>query len=81
MQEAPVAEPPNGPGRRLMKRVLLRMAPWLSSPGGFKRHVAVDELVFNSIRDDLEAFNISSKPDAIRSSILDLFMRREASFV
>lgn len=80
LDEAETTEPPKGPGRKLMKRTLVRMAPWLSSPGGFKRHIAAEELIFNAIRDDLEALNPSGRPELIRSEILRLFQARQGNF-
>jgi uncharacterized protein YjbI with pentapeptide repeats len=76
LDEAEVTEPPKGPGSKLMRRVLVRMAPWLSSPGGFKRHVIANELVFNAIRDDLEILNLQSNPEEIRAAIMELVQNR-----
>ncbi|HEX4959356.1 MAG TPA: pentapeptide repeat-containing protein [Thermoanaerobaculia bacterium] len=73
LQEAEVEIPPAGPGRRLLKRVLVRMAPWLSSPGGFKRHVPENELVVNAIRDDLDILGLKSRLEEVRSAVVVLF--------
>jgi hypothetical protein len=38
----------------IMRRLLVRMAPFLSGPGGFKRHIEETELVFNVVWPDLQ---------------------------
>lgn len=75
LRAADVKEPLVGPRHALVKRVLIRMAPWLSSPGGFKRHIAAEDLIFNAIRDDLETLNLIDKPEDVRAAILDLFLK------
>ncbi|HEX4960587.1 MAG TPA: pentapeptide repeat-containing protein [Thermoanaerobaculia bacterium] len=67
----------HSPGRTLIRRVLVRMAPWLTSPGGFKRHVTGDEIIYNAIRDDLEALRVASLPEAVRVAILMLLEDRK----
>jgi uncharacterized protein YjbI with pentapeptide repeats len=74
LRDAEVEEPPSGPGHSLMKRVLIRMPAWLSSPGGFKRHIAAEDLIFNAIRDDLEVLNPIEKPDRIRGELLEFYL-------
>ncbi len=53
----------------LMRRALIRMAPWLSSPGGYKRHVNGHELIYNAVRDDLEVLEVKTGPNAIRGEV------------
>lgn len=67
-----------GPQYALVKRVLIRMAPWLSSPGGFKRHIAAEDLIYNAIRDDLDALNLTDKPEDVRAAIREFFLSLEA---
>jgi uncharacterized protein YjbI with pentapeptide repeats len=69
LADVQVAEPPAGPDLQLMRRVLVRMTPWLSSPSGFKRHANAVELVFNAVRDDLEVLDIESSSEEIRGAI------------
>lgn len=49
------------PSIAMMQRAAVRMARWLSSPGGFKRHVEQTELVFNVISEDLDALSSGSQ--------------------
>ncbi|PYQ32152.1 MAG: hypothetical protein DMF56_01635 [Acidobacteria bacterium] len=52
----------------LMRRILVRMAPWLSG-GGFKRHVEETELVFNALLPDLLRLGILGTSDDIRNQL------------
>ncbi len=63
------AETDNSPD--IMRRLLVRMAPWLSGPGGFKRHVEEAELVFNALWSDLQSLGASVSPDEIRSQLAE----------
>ncbi len=61
----------------LLRRIVVRMAPWLSSPRGFKRHIGGEELVFNALREDFQVLRVSSSPEEIRR-IIRCFRASEA---
>lgn len=56
----------------LVRRLVVRMAPWLSSPSGFKRHNREEELIFNAIRSDLEVLRLRSSPEEVRAALRDV---------
>jgi len=59
----------DGMTSELIRRTVARMAPWLSSPGGFKRHLEESELVGNAVREDLEALGVNAKSDDLRLAV------------
>jgi hypothetical protein len=56
----------------MIRRTVARMAPWLSSPGGFKRHLEESELVGNAVREDLEGLGVNAKSDDLRLAVNQL---------
>ncbi len=67
-EEARIKEPPKGPGRDLVRRVAVRMTPWLSS-GGFKRHVSGEELLFNSLQEDFEILRVKGEAQVVQERL------------
>lgn len=55
--------------RYLLRRIVVRMAQWLSSPGGFKRHIGGEELIYNALREDFQVLRITTAPEGIRGAI------------
>lgn len=52
-----------------MRRLLGRMAPFLSGPGGYKRHIDETELVFNAIWPELQRIDISDDHAGVREEL------------
>ena len=48
------------------RRLLARMARFLSGPGGFKRHLEESELVYQAIADDLQRIGVRGSPEEHR---------------
>lgn len=67
-RESDLEDTPTG----LVRRLVVRMAPWLSSPSGFKRHNREEDLIFNAIRSDLEVLRLRSSPEEVRQALREL---------
>jgi uncharacterized protein YjbI with pentapeptide repeats len=79
-QQSPQRIPTNNVAG-LMKRSTARMARWLSSPGGYKRHEDEIELALNAVREDMDRLwcGLDMPADyeaALRHALSDLRVRR-----